>query len=332
MALLTLWHDYSREEVHAIFAPNTRFTSRGGTWGLQGIVQVPSRPGDFVFFVTLGKKEVNYTFDEWITEDGVLSWQSQPKQMLRDPQIQQFIEHDELRNSIYLFLRTREGVPYTYLGRLSYITHDRQREGPVHFQWQLLDWPPEEGLVERIGLRLVAVSTPPGSEEPPTPGIQEVTDPPKRRPRTGITTHDFQPRKGSVAASAAQKYGLPGEEIVLAYERVRLSNAKRADLAARVRHVAVEEGDGAGYDVLSYEEDGKELYVEVKTSTGGKESMFFLTSNELAFAERYPDQYAIYRVYAYDPRQRIGKLFVLRGDPKAHVELTPTQFRATWTQ
>jgi hypothetical protein len=43
-----------------------------------------------------------------------------------------------------------------------------------------------------------------------------------------------------------------------------LTDANRADLSAKVRHVAVEEGDGAGYDVLSYEEDGRELYVEVK--------------------------------------------------------------------
>lgn len=32
MAVLTLGHDYSREEAHAIFAPNTRFTPLAGTW------------------------------------------------------------------------------------------------------------------------------------------------------------------------------------------------------------------------------------------------------------------------------------------------------------
>ena len=331
MAQLTLWHDYSREQVHAIFASGTRFTAQRGTWGLHGIVQVPNRPGDFVFFVTLGKRERAHTFDEWVTEEGVLAWESQPRQSLRDSQIQQFIEHDELKNSIYLFLRTREGIPYTYLGRLSYVTHDPQRERPVHFQWQLLEWPPPRDLPPRIGLSLVPVSGPPATVEPPAPGIQELTEPPVRHPRLGTTTRDFRPRKGSVAASAAQKYGLPGEELVLVYERTRLSNAGRGDLAALVRHVAVEEGDGAGYDVLSYEEDGRQLFVEVKTTTGGKESMFFLTSNELAFAERHQDQFAIYRVYAYDPHKRRGSLFVLRGDPKAHVELTPSQFRATWT-
>src|SRR5882724_8645925 len=54
MALLTLGHDYSREEVHAIFAPGTRFTRQAGTWGPQGIIQVPNRPGDFVLFRHLG--------------------------------------------------------------------------------------------------------------------------------------------------------------------------------------------------------------------------------------------------------------------------------------
>jgi hypothetical protein len=36
-------------------------------------------------------------------------------------------------------------------------------------------------------------------------------------------------------------------------------------LAAAVRHVAVFEGDGAGYDVASFELDGSERFVEVKT-------------------------------------------------------------------
>ena len=46
---LTPYQDYSREEVHAIFAPNTPFTPQRGSWGLHGIVAIPERPGDFVF-------------------------------------------------------------------------------------------------------------------------------------------------------------------------------------------------------------------------------------------------------------------------------------------
>lgn len=116
---LKLYEAYSRNEVHGIFAPETPFTSQRGTWGLQGIVAIPNRPGDYVFFVTLGQRQGEHVFDEGITEDGVLSWQSQPRQDLESPQIREFIEHDELTNSIYLFFRTKSGIKYTYLGNSS---------------------------------------------------------------------------------------------------------------------------------------------------------------------------------------------------------------------
>jgi hypothetical protein len=54
---LILYENYTRQEVHAIFSPETRFTPQSGTWGLLGIVPLPSRAGDFVFFVTFGKEQ-----------------------------------------------------------------------------------------------------------------------------------------------------------------------------------------------------------------------------------------------------------------------------------
>ena len=112
---------------------------------MQGIVKLTGRPGDYVFFVTFGRQQSDHEFDEGVTTDGVLRWQSQPKQRLVDADIQELIAHDENQNSIYLFLRTtakRLGnvVPYTYLGRLKYLIHDRDREQPVYFTWQILDW------------------------------------------------------------------------------------------------------------------------------------------------------------------------------------------------
>jgi hypothetical protein len=127
------YEDYSREEVHDIFAPDSIFTPQSGTWDIQGIVPILDRSGDFVFFVTLGQEQSGHVFDEGITEDDVLTWQSQPRQGLSHPQIQKFIEHDELKNSIYLFLRTRGGAKYTYLGELKYLSHDAERENPVYF-------------------------------------------------------------------------------------------------------------------------------------------------------------------------------------------------------
>src|SRR5262249_2756866 len=139
---LERFQDYTREEVHGIFDPRSTFTPQAGTWGLQGIVSIPDRHGDFVFFVTFGQKQAHHVFDEGVTTEGVLTWQSQPSQTLGDRQIKQLIHHDPDRNSIYLFLRTSPKKPYTYLGSLKYLRHDIDRERPVYFHWQILDWDP----------------------------------------------------------------------------------------------------------------------------------------------------------------------------------------------
>jgi hypothetical protein len=94
-----------------------------------------------VFFVTYGQAQAGHTFDESITRDGVLTWQSQPSQRLTDHTIQNFIHHDDRVDTIYLFLRTRDKRPYVYCGELGNLTHDADRGQPVHFQWQLMDWP-----------------------------------------------------------------------------------------------------------------------------------------------------------------------------------------------
>jgi hypothetical protein len=151
---LKLYAAYSRQDVHDIFAPDTRFTPSTGLWGLQGIVEIPGKPGDFVFFVTFGQHQAGHTFDEWITEDGVISWQSQPRQSIAERRIQQFIHHDENAHAIFLFLRTRRTSNYTYLGELKYLTHDPNREQPVYMYWQLLDWPIPDEVLERINLRI----------------------------------------------------------------------------------------------------------------------------------------------------------------------------------
>ncbi len=115
MAELILYQEYSREEVHGIFSPDTKFTPQTGTWGLHGIVKIPDRDGNFVFFVTYGQSQSSHDFDESVTEDGVLSWQSQPSQDFANKVIKQFINHDETTNNIYLFLRTKAGRNYSYL-------------------------------------------------------------------------------------------------------------------------------------------------------------------------------------------------------------------------
>lgn len=136
---------YSRQDVHDIFDHKSPFRPGTGTWGIQGIVKIPASKADFAFFVTFGQSQSNHIFDETIS-DGVLTWQSQPKQKLGDPVIQDLINHNHLVNKIYLFLRdkkldplTRKAMPFTYLGRLAYISHDEKLEQPVHFKWKIIN-------------------------------------------------------------------------------------------------------------------------------------------------------------------------------------------------
>ena len=154
MPALTLYSEYSRKDVHDIFSPETRFTQSSGSWGLHGIVEIPNKPGDFVFFVTFGQHQAGHTFDEWITEEGMISWQSQPRQSFEDRRIQQFIHHDDGKNAIHLFLRTQRTANYTYLGKLRYLAHDPARARPVYMYWQLLNWPIPVEALDRLSLKL----------------------------------------------------------------------------------------------------------------------------------------------------------------------------------
>ena len=103
MTKLVLNSEYSREDIHSIFSPDTTFTLGAGTWGNHGIVPIPDCEDDFVFIVTYGQKQGAHTFDEGVTDQGVLFWQSQPSNKLTDDRIKKQINHNEIHNSIYLF-------------------------------------------------------------------------------------------------------------------------------------------------------------------------------------------------------------------------------------
>jgi hypothetical protein len=153
---LVLYQDYSREELHDVFSPNTPYRAGSGSWGISGIITVPERQGDFIFMVTHGSSQAGHEFNEPVTENGVITWQSKPYQQLRHPQIQQLIKHNELTNSIYLFLRTQTQSKYTYLGTLQYLSHDHDRENPVHIKWQIMNWNIDQNTLTRIGLNLAS--------------------------------------------------------------------------------------------------------------------------------------------------------------------------------
>lgn len=335
MRSLELWAEYSREDVHGIFSPNTNFTPQAGTWGLHGMIRVPDRNNDWVFFVTYGQEQGDHVFDESITEDGVLSWQSQPRLGFDSEPIQALINLDDRVDNIYLFLRAKGRGKYGYLGRLGYLAHDTERQNPVYFQWQLMDWPAPHDFLERVGIATLVQPSQEIKNESKVLAKNQlvITDKPQVRDRkVGMNTVDFRTRKSpdyGLIDSRNRKLGLDGELLVLKMEIEYLKSNNRDDLANKVTHISVVEGDGAGYDILSYELDGTPKHIEVKTTKGSAQTSFFMSPNEIEFSKRNPSNYYLYRVYEFDVDANSGKVFLINGDISTAINLLPTQFKAS---
>jgi hypothetical protein len=111
----------------------------------------------------------------------------------------------------------------------------------------------------------------------------------------------------------------------LEFERQQLTDGGHGGLADRVRWVAREDGDGLGYDILSFCTDGRHRYIEVKTTALGAQTPFYISSAELEFARSHPDSFALYRVYDVldDPH-----FYVLDGDITEAADLAPITYRA----
>ncbi len=124
-----------------------------------------------------------------------------------------------------------------------------------------------------------------------------------------------------------RRLGRAGEERVLAHERDMLDTAGRDDLARQVRWVSEEDGDGAGYDIASFEPDGRSRLIEVKTTNGWERTPFHISRNELAVSDERRTEWCLFRLWNFS---RAPKAFELRPPLDAHVSLTATSFQASF--
>ena len=104
--------------------------------------------------------------------------------------------------------------------------------------------------------------------------------------------------------------GAKGEELVVQVEKERLTSAGRPDLVDKVEWVSRVRGDGLGYDIESFDDDGEPICIEVKATNQGQSAPFFLTCTELIVSEQMGERFRLYRVFnlSEDPR-----IYVLRG-------------------
>lgn len=146
--------------------------------------------------------------------------------------------------------------------------------------------------------------------------------------RRGKNTKDFYNNKIRDFEGEARKntqLGALGEELVVDYEKTILIKAGREDLAELVRRTCDYAGNAEKFDVLSYDENGTEKYIEVKTTRGGLNNIFHISESEVAFSWEFADKYYLYRVYDLNPKTKSAKFKILRG-AITREKLTATEY------
>ena len=132
---------------------------------------------------------------------------------------------------------------------------------------------------------------------------------PKARVRSNTKLLDF-----IKIENENKKLGDLGELFIIKNEIKLLEKAGKSELAKRVKHVSVESGDGLGYDILSFDTDGAEKKIEVKTTRSSCiDRPFYLTRNEINTSKEYADNYYLYRLFDFNPTKGIGKYYIVKG-------------------
>jgi hypothetical protein len=155
------------------------------------------------------------------------------------------------------------------------------------------------------------------------PSAELVAQPQAAGPRVRL------PRKSDFAArdEANRQLGRSGEQWVLGFEQQRLQAAGQADLFQKVEWISDIRGDGAGYDILSYDTTDKPRYIEVKTTNGARASAFIISRNELEFSQESGDSFHLYRVFQF---RAAPMLYILHGDMSKKLHLEPIDYRASF--
>lgn len=193
-------------------------------------------------------------------------------------------------------------LPCTYLDRLQYHGHDRERSRPVHLHWKLLDWPKPDAVCARIRLRLE----------------DEFEQADRGERPVNVPLNPFRDRLTTNQKALWKKRHL--NPLLMCWVResrrccsvllVGVAQQKRKHeqsdwqvncwcwnasfnafstragpgLAEKVLHTAKIGGDGAGFDIRSFFPDGRLKFIEVKTTTGPKDTDFLISANEVAFS------------------------------------------------
>lgn len=81
-----------------------------------------------------------------------------------------------------------------------------------------------------------------------------------------------------------------------------------------------------GYDILSFDKNGNEKFIEVKTTEGNEKNPFHLSLNEYLFCEKNQNIYYIYRLYNYNYETNHADYFIIQ-DPLNTLLFQPINYQ-----
>lgn len=152
--------------------------------------------------------------------------------------------------------------------------------------------------------------------------------PPHNDKQKDITYNESYQKQDYEQIQKIKKFwGDNGEAWVKRNEQLKLRECGRNDLAEKVEHVSVTKGDGLGFDIVSFDENGNKIFIEVKTTTG-KDKDFQISANELKASEYYGDNYYIYRVFNFNNDNKDPQYYILNGNMFNKLNLKATYYRA----
>lgn len=127
-----------------------------------------------------------------------------------------------------------------------------------------------------------------------------------------------------------KRIGDLGELWALKYEIEKLRQVGQHNLIDKIKHTAKDEGDGTGYDIQSFDRNGQKIYIEVKTTKGGKNSTFYITRTELERSKIEKENFYLYRLYNYNEENDTADILIIKGDLTNLCEF-PTTYKINLT-
>jgi len=116
--------------------------------------------------------------------------------------------------------------------------------------------------------------------------------------------------------------GDEGEKLVILHEQKKLHDAGLHEKAEQVHKKL----DGEGYDILSFDENGNEIHIEVKTTSRNLDEPFYMSLNEVSFFKDFPENYYLYRLFDYSYINKSAKFYILSAKELEQVELNATNY------